>query len=82
LVIAVLPNGTLEFVYHDEFVDLLREGDADVDRASRIEPWGKNGGKWYAEIFGGPTLGPFDLRGEALAAEVDWIERNRLGKES
>jgi hypothetical protein len=24
-------------------------------------------------------LGPFPLRGDAIAAEVDWIERNVIG---
>lgn len=34
--------------------------------------------KWWADLLpiGGPVLGPFDKRSQALAAEVDWIMEN------
>ena len=79
MVIAVQPDGSLEFVYHDDFVELLREGASAIERASEVEPF-KDG--WAADIIGGPFLGPFPLRAEAIAAEVDWIEQHRLGKEA
>ena len=32
-------------------------------------------GDWFADLapVGGPRLGPYHLRGEALAAEVAWL---------
>lgn len=33
---------------------------------------------WRARIFGGPTLGPFKDRAEAIRAEVVWLEENIL----
>jgi hypothetical protein len=32
--------------------------------------------KWQANIFEGPTLGPFNMRQEAIDAEVVWINNN------
>lgn len=82
MIIHVSADGKLTFVYDDDCAELLREGNAQVTRASRIEPWGQQGGEWFAEIYGGPTLGPFALRREAIAAEVAWIEGNLLGREA
>lgn len=76
MVIAVHTDGAVEFVYQDEWADLLREGDAAIERASRVEPSAQG---WRAEIDRGPQLGPFALRREAIAAEVAWIEAHRLG---
>jgi hypothetical protein len=36
--------------------------------------------RWRARIFGGPTLGPYTDRAAAIAAEVEWLEANRLGE--
>ena len=38
-------------------------------------------GRWHADLrpVGGPVLGPFDRRSEALAAEVAWLEEHWLG---
>lgn len=70
----------LRFIYSDEFEDLVAEGvkpfEVAVTRASHVEP---APGGWTAEMVnGGPTLGPFRLRAEALAAEVAWIKENVL----
>lgn len=32
--------------------------------------------RWRANIFAGPTLGPFFMRRNAIAAEVAWINEN------
>jgi hypothetical protein len=36
---------------------------------------------WKADlgVSGGPVLGPYKNRGVAIAAEIDWLERNVLG---
>lgn len=47
-------------------------------RASHVEP--HSGGGWVADLYpaGGPLLGPFRFRWQALAAEVAWLIRHRL----
>jgi hypothetical protein len=47
-------------------------------RASHVEP--DDRGRWLADLspIGGPVLGPFDRRSEALEAEVTWLEENWL----
>lgn len=69
--IKVTDEGFIEFVYDDELVGLLDLGEATVVRASHVEP--RAG--WTADMSpsGGPVLGPFRLRSEALQAERDWL---------
>ena len=46
----------------------------EIRRASHVEPTAD--GQWTADlspIDGGPLLGPFPMRAEALAAEAEWI---------
>ena len=47
-------------------------------RASHVEP--DAAGQWSADLapVGGPKLGPFDTRADALAAEIVWLNRYRL----
>ena len=64
-------------VYDDELaetLDLL--GDVKIERASFVEPYA-NGTEWAADMepVGGPILGPFRLRSQALAAERLWLAR-------
>ncbi len=47
-----------------------------VTRASNVEP--DKDGQWWAEMRDGSRLGPFQLRSEALAAEVKWLEERGL----
>ncbi len=49
-------------------------GELEIRRASHVEP--STGGVWTAsmEPMGGPVLGPFPLRSEALEAETDWLQ--------
>lgn len=70
LVIAHTPS--MKFVYKDELRPLLEIGEAQVCRASHVEPCGT---QWTADLspVGGPLLGPFDLRQDALDAEVAWL---------
>ena len=45
-------------------------------RYSFVQPVPTDDGQWTADLsaVSGPVLGPFPLRSDALAAEVDWIE--------
>lgn len=72
MLIKISPNGETQFVYDDALAPLLTEGEFSVNRASRVEPAAEGG--WTAEMIDGPTLGPYSLRGEALAAERKFLE--------
>ena len=73
----VKPGGDIRCVY-DETVDLAAVGNLHVKRASHVEPDAH--GRWTADLepVDGPTLGPFTLRSEALAAEQRWLEQHWL----
>lgn len=75
MTLIIDSNGALRFIYKDEFVGLLDEGNAEIKRASHVEPT-ENG--WNADLspVGGPMLGPYTLRQEALDAEVAWLEKH------
>ena len=75
--ILIAPDGTARCVY-GEAVDLARLGDVSVRRASRVEPDPE--GRWHADLspVGGPALGPFRTRSEALDAEACWLDERWL----
>ncbi len=75
--IVIHPDGTSRCLY-GEAINLPAIGQITITRASIVEP--DRHGKWLADLapVSGPTLGPFDLRSEALAAEQDWLELHRL----
>ncbi len=77
--ITVSPTGQAQAIYVDspELVALMEAlGPAQITRASAVEPTDDN--RWTADMAasGGPVLGPFDRRSEALAREVAWLRRN------
>jgi hypothetical protein len=76
--LRVNPDGTLMFLYDDALLSLLNEGEGQIRRASYVEP-NKNS-QWEADLspVGGPVLGPFVSREEALSAEVYWLRQNYL----
>jgi len=73
--IFIGPDGKIVSIYNDN-VDLSSVGKVKIRRASHVEP-DKNG-KWVADLspVGGPKLGPFKRREDALRAEVVWLEKN------
>ncbi len=75
-VMKVTETGQVVFIWDDIFRGLVDEGAVSVSRASNVEPNSK--GFWEADLgpVGGPVLGPFRLREEALKAEVEWIVTN------
>lgn len=74
MVLSITPTGDVRCVY-TEALNLDQLGHSHIRRASYVEP-GPDG--WCAEIEGGPTLGPFPKRSEAIRAEVAWIEEHLL----
>jgi hypothetical protein len=75
--LAISQDGTLRCVY-GEAIDFRALGQPDIRRASHVEPDGH--GQWTADLtpVGGPMLGPFPRRSDALAAESHWLETNWL----
>ena len=75
--LVIDPSGAIRCLYA-EAVDLAALGSLRVERASHVEPDAH--GRWTADLspVGGPLLGPFALRSEALAAEQQWLEQNWL----
>ena len=71
----VAPNGGVTAIYAED-IDLRSLGTTTITRASHVEP--DETGAWFAKMVDGPTLGPFLKRSEALAAEIDWLTRNRV----
>lgn len=82
--IVVAPDGEVRAIYSDAIgVAALAArlgGEADVRRATDVEPAPGMPGKWTADLgrSGGPVLGPFDTRQEALDAEIIWLRENFL----
>jgi hypothetical protein len=77
--IVITKTGEVRCLYSDEMADVLKEvGPSKIRRASHVEPTPE--GEWGADLspVGGPVLGPFGTRAEALSAEVEWLEANHL----
>ena len=72
--LVVGQGGTVTGLY-DEAIDLGQLGKLNITRASHVEP--DELGQWWADLqpVGGPKLGPFAARSQALAAEVVELER-------
>jgi hypothetical protein len=78
MTLVVDPRGVVRAVY-DEVIDLAALGHPMIRRASHVEP--TPDGRWTADLppVGGPVLGPFARRSEALQAERAWLEQHWLG---
>jgi len=75
--LLIKPNGTARCVY-GEAIDLTSLGQIEIKRGSHVEPDPE--GNWTADLspVGGPSLGPFTTRSEALRAEVAWLHKHWL----
>ena len=75
--LLIRPNGQVTCLY-DEAINLASLGSLAISRASHVEP--DDNGRWHADLspVGGPMLGPFPVRSEALDAERAWLEANWL----
>jgi hypothetical protein len=71
--LLVDPRGKVTCVYA-EAIELSLLGPLSLRRASWVEP--DDRGCWWADLapVGGPTLGPYPRRSDALGAEADWLD--------
>ena len=77
MILIAESDGRLRCVY-SEAIDVGQLGSAKIERASHVEP--NHDRTWTADLtpVGGPLLTGFERRSEALAAEIDWLEKNWL----
>ncbi|MCX6380325.1 MAG: hypothetical protein NT023_12765 [Armatimonadetes bacterium] len=77
--LEIAPDGTLTFLWDDGLGSLLHLGEGSLQRASHIEPQGT---EWVADLspVGGPTLGTFPIRNDALIAERGWLQQHGFGR--
>ena len=75
--LVISKGGTVRCIYSDT-IPLFQLGKLSINRASHVEP--NLAGQWVADLspVGGPSLGPFPKRSDALAAEVRWLEDHWL----
>jgi hypothetical protein len=75
--LVVGPTGRIRAIY-SEVIDLAVLGRSAIVRASQVEPDGA--GRWHSDLrpVGGPVLGPYSVRSQALEAEVAWLEAHWL----
>lgn len=77
-------DGRIKFIYDDTVAEVMREvgGKLNVKRASHVEPTvcdlyegGPKFDGWQADMspVGGPVLGPYGTRGQALDAERNYL---------
>ena len=78
IIVNVGDGGTAAFVYSDDAAEALKSlGTIRTNRASYVEPLNDQG-QWTADMapIGGPVLGPFESRGDALVAERAWLREH------
>ena len=75
--LVIQSDGHVRCVYSEE-IPLCTLGSLEICRGSHVEP--ADNGQWFADLspVEGPLLGPFEQRSSALAAELDWLEKNWL----
>lgn len=76
--LTIDSEGNGKAIYSDDLADYFAATGAKITRASSVEP-GPDG-KWVVDltVSGGPVVGGFKLREDALRFEVDWLEKNYL----
>ena len=75
--LVINADGSARCVYAED-LDLTALGPLSITRASHVEP--DCCGQWLADLspVGGPILGPFSKRSQALNAEQDWLNSHWL----
>ena len=75
--LVIDPTGEVRCLY-DETLPLADFGRLNIVRGSIVEP--TEAGHWTADLspVGGPLLGPFATRSQALDAEREWLEAHWL----
>jgi hypothetical protein len=75
--LVISPSGAARCMY-GEAIDLAQLGLLTIRRGSHVEP--TRDGQWHADLdpVGGPVLGPFAHRSQALAAEERWLSEHWL----
>ena len=73
----LVDNDCIHCIYTDE-IDLRKLGRLEITRASYVEA--DENGDWWADmkLSGGPKLGPFKSRKEALQREMKWLHSHIL----
>lgn len=73
LPIIVRKDGTILTIY-GEVLELRSLGDIHISRASHVEP--DTFGNWTADLtpIGGPVLGGFSHRSQAINQEIQWLK--------
>jgi hypothetical protein len=76
--LVIASNGDVCCLY-DEAIELRSIGRLSIERVSHLEPM--NGGDWLADLSlcGGPILGPFPSRTQALESERRWLQHHLRG---
>lgn len=70
--VKISKTGEVSYIYTDELVGLLSQGEASIRRVSHVEP--TTDGQWTAQMEDGTLLGPYKLRSTALVEEVKYLE--------
>lgn len=67
--------GHIMCIYNEQ-IDLAALGTLSIRRASHVEP--DASGHWWVDLnpAGGPRLGPFVQRRDAIDAELAWLDRH------
>jgi hypothetical protein len=79
MVLRIDPSGQVSCLYA-EAIDLAVLGDLTIRRASHVEP--DDLGQWWSDLgpIGGPQIGPYPKRSDALAAEQFWLEQHIINE--
>lgn len=79
--LIITSGGSVRCVYA-ETIDLAQMGRLSISRGSHVEP--DESGQWFADLapVGGPRLGPFARRSDALNAETAWLNDYWLSQPS
>ena len=75
--LIITGTGMIRCLYGEE-IPLASLGRLEIRRASTIEPDAE--GRWWADLAlcGGPQVGPYPRRSNALEAEAAWLEEHWL----